>query len=67
VNPTHAGIVGDYLADLAEGWEGAPIADPSQRRAAVYGVTARVDAGGDVADTILADLEARYVAPTERP
>lgn len=60
VNPTHDPIVDEYLADLAEAWDRAPAADPTAARAAVYGVTARVDAGGDVAATILADLEARY-------
>lgn len=60
VNPTHAPVVEEYLDDLGAAWESAPAADPTVERAAVYGVTARVDAAGDVAATILTDLEARY-------
>lgn len=59
VNPTHAAVVEEFLADLRSAYEAS---GPKSERArtSIYGVTSRVEAGDDVRGAILDELARRY-------
>jgi glutamate/tyrosine decarboxylase-like PLP-dependent enzyme len=60
VNPTHAPVVEEFLTDLERAVGDAPPSGTGDRRATLYGVNSRIDAGADVADAVLDQLESRY-------
>ncbi|AYY13438.1 aspartate aminotransferase family protein [Actinobacteria bacterium YIM 96077] len=60
VNPTHVPVVDEFLRDLGWAAGGAPPAGSTDGGAALYGVSARLDASTDVEAAVLDQLESRY-------